>query len=282
MDDAALADLRAFLDETTRRFVAQYRQLQPHKTPLLGFDTDFTPPGDTRDWVYGHERFGLMIQGKNHDPFYITADESIELVKRFNKPFVPQESLDPPGVVHIADIKHKNSLTYFEPQSRPHLRKYVWRWIMARSQLIDIYQKGLSKKVEERERYDPRGHNGFEDDAKIIRQLWHRLTDYAHLGFRGRVVSGPGPVQMVLSSPHQALVYFSSAPGEEGVSFKGAEVQLEQLALADGPCSVELWKPSAPGGLLERHTARVKGGKIAFVAPEFVDDLVLFIAAEGN
>ena len=57
-----------------------------------------------------------MIQGKNHAPFYISASESIELVKRFKKPFVPQESLDLPGVEHIPDIKHKNSLTYFEPQ----------------------------------------------------------------------------------------------------------------------------------------------------------------------
>jgi hypothetical protein len=277
MDDAALEDLREFVRETTERFVRRYRQRRPDKTPLLGFDTDFTPPGETRDWIYSHDHFSLMIQGKNHDPFYITAQESIELVKRFRRPFCPQESLDLPGIVHIPDVKHKNSLTYFEPASRNHLRKYVWRWIMARSQLIDIYQKGLSKKVAERERYEPEGHNGFEEDAIVIREFWNRLVDYPNLDFRGSVIRGPGAVQMVLSSGREAVVYLSSKPGREHVRFTPQTLELVDLKLADGSYQVTIWKPAAPGGIEARSATRSRGGQFSLDLRAFVDDLAIHL-----
>jgi hypothetical protein len=277
MKPQAQEDLKEFLAATTDRFVREYQKRRPDKTPVLGLDTDFTPPGDTRDWIYGHDRFHLMIQGKNYDPFYITAPEAIELIKRFRKPFCPQESLDLPGIVHIPDIKHKNALTYFEANSRNHLRKYVWHWIMARSQLIDIYQKGLSKKVAERERYEPYGHNAFEKDALIIRQVWNRLVDYPNLDFRGSVSRGPGAVRMVLSSRREALVYLSSKPGLEGARFGPEAACLTDLGLADGAYDVEIWKPSAPGGVIKNDSCTVTGGKAVTALPGFVDDLVVRI-----
>lgn len=277
MNDDQLEDFKAFMEETTRRFVEQYREATGGRDPVMGFDTDFTPPGDTRDWIYGHERFNLMIQGKNHDPFYVTATESIELVKRFGKPFMPQESLDPPGVVHIPDVKHKNGLSFANVYMRNHLRKYVWRWIMAKSQLIDIYQKDLTKKLEVPERYDPEGYNPFADDAVIIRQVWERLTDYANLDYVGSVSSGPGDVQMVLSSDKECVVYLSSKPGEENVHFDGQTLTLADLNLDDGAYAVGVWKPSAPGGLLRTLQSSVSAGNLEADLPAFTDDLVLVI-----
>jgi len=218
-----------------------------------------------------------MVQGKNHDPFYITAHKAIELVKKFKKPFCPQESLDPPGIIYIPDVKHKNSLTYFEPRSRNHLRKYVWRWIMAKSQLIDIYQKGLSKKVSERERYEPHGHNEFEKDALIIRDFWNHLIDYPNLDFQGIVSKGPGQVHMVLSSRKEAVVYLSSKPGIEQKHFLAQEAKLENLGLRDRDYKVEIWKPSAPGGLIKNDSRKIVNGKATIELPDFVDDLVVYI-----
>lgn len=277
MNPEAQKDLREFLNVTTGRFVERYKKIRPDKTPILGIDTDFTPPGETRDWIYGHDRFNIMIQGKNHDPFYITASESIELIKKFKKPFCPQESLDLPGIAHIPDIKHKNSLTYFEPGLRNHLRKYVWRWIMAKSQLIDIYQKGLSKKVSERERYEPHGHNDFENDAIIIRDFWNNLVDYPNLDFQGTFSSGPGHVQMALSSQEEAVVYFSSKPGIENERFPAQRTRLENLALKDAVYKVEIWKPAAPGGIIEEQSYKVAKGKVTMELPAFADDLVVHI-----
>jgi hypothetical protein len=277
MKPDAREDLREFLSETTRRSIEKYRKLRPDKMPILGLDTDFTQPGDTRDWIYGHDRFHIMIQGKNHDPFYITASESIGQVKKFKKPFCPQESLDLPGIIHIPDVKHKNSLTYFEPGLRNHLRKYVWRWIMAKSQLIDIYQKGLSKKVAERERYEPHGHNGFENDALIIRDFWNQLVDYPNLDFEGIISKGPGSVHMALSSQNEAVAYFSSKPGIENKRFDAQEVILDNVALEDGTYKIEIWKPSAPGGIVKTNSCKVVKGQTTIRLPGFVDDMVVHV-----
>ena len=270
-------DLKEFISETTNRFVEKYQQIRPGITPLMGMDTDFTPPGEIRDWIFGHDRFNIMIQGKNHDPFYVTASGSAELVKTFKKPYCPQESLDLPGIIHVPDVKHKNGLSYFEPRLRNHLRKYVWRWILARSQLIDIYQKSASKNVPDRERYEPRGHNEFENDALIIREFWDQLRDYPNLDYTGRVSDGQGEIQMVLSSATEAVVYLSSSPGAEGVSYDAQELFLADLGLSDGNCPVEIWKPSAPGGILKRFDAAIQDGGSVIHLPEFVDDLIVYI-----
>ena len=277
MKPEAQQDLREFLNETTKRFIEKYRKLRPDKTPIVGLDTDFTPPGDTRDWIYDHDRFHIMIQGKNHDPFYITAPQAIELFKKFKKPFCPQESLDLPGIIHIPDVKHKNSLTYFEPRLRNHLRKYAWRWVMAKSQLIDIYQKGLSKKVSERERYEPYGHNEFEKDALILRDFWNHLTDYPNLDFQGIVSKGPGRVHMVLSSRKEAVIYFSSKPGIEKKHFIAQQAELGNLALKDSTYTIEIWKPSAPGGVIKKNSCESLNGKVTIELPHFVDDLIIHL-----
>ena len=273
-------DLREFLRETTKRFVEQYQKIRPDRQPLLGLDTDFTPPGDTRDWIFSHDRFNLMIKGQNHDAFYTTAQDAIELVKIHQKPFCPQESLDPPGIVHIPKIKHKNALTYFEPHLRHHLRKYVWRWILARSQLIDIYQKSLRKDVPERERYNPNGHNKFEKDALIIREFWNQLRDYRNLDFKGSVLSGPGSVHMVLSSNREAVVYLSSKPGAENVRFEPSELRLDELLLDDGQVTADIWKLSGPGGIVETREINLENGAATLGLPAFTDDVVVHVMRE--
>ncbi len=277
MSEEELEDMKVFVDETTKRFFNEYQQYRPDKTPVLGIDTDFTPPGEFRDWLYAHERLNIMIQGKNHDPFYDTAQDAIALRQKFKKPYCPQESLDPPGVVHIADIKHKNSLTYFEPGQRHHIRKYVWRWFMAKSQVIDIYQKGLSKTDEEKERYDPWGHNSFEKDALVFRQFCNGLKNYPSLCTKGKITEGPGELHMALSSSHEAVLYCSSAPGREDVAYIAQPLKAEALALDDGRYSVEIWTTTA--NEIKRVTTAVKHGKLTMRLQDFTDDVAIYLHA---
>jgi hypothetical protein len=148
---------------------------------------------------------------------------------------------------------------------------------MAKSQLIDIYQKGLSKKVAERERYEPYGRNEFEKDALIIRDFWNHLIDYPNLDFQGIVSKGPGLVHMVLSSKKEVVVYLSSEPGVEGKLFAAQESKLENVGLKDGVYKVEVWKPSAPGGVIKKSSCKVINGKVTIEFPDFVDDIVVHI-----
>jgi hypothetical protein len=153
---------------------------------------------------------------------------------------------------------------------------------MARSQIIDVYQKGLSKKVSERERYEPYGHNDFEKDALIIRNFWNHLLDYPNLDFQGIVSRGPGQVHMVLSSQKEAVVYLSSKPGIEKEHFLAQEATLEYLALKDGLYKVETWKLSAPGGIIKNDSCKIVNGKVTIELPVFIDDLVVHLLNQGN
>ncbi|MBD3267246.1 hypothetical protein GF373_11315 [bacterium] len=153
---------------------------------------------------------------------------------------------------------------------------------MAKSQLIDIYQKGLSKKDEERERYEPNGHNKFEKDALIIREFWNQLIDYPNLDFQGDISKGPGQVQMVLSSPKEAVVYLSSKPGVEKKRFPAQSIQLESLKLKDGEYTYELWKPSSPGGILKNGSCKTNDSKVKIELPDFVDDILIHLHTEKN
>ena len=148
---------------------------------------------------------------------------------------------------------------------------------MAKSQLIDIYQKGLSKKVAERERYEPYGHNDFEDDALIIREFWDHLIDYPNLDFHGIVSKGPGKVHMVLSSQKEAVVYLSSKPGIDARQFSAQEASLEDLILKGGRYKVEFWRLAAPGGIFKKDSCGIADGKATIELPDFVDDLVVHI-----
>lgn len=277
MDEEALEDMKVFINETTNRFWNEYQKYRPDKIPVLGIDTDFTPPGEFRDWLYGHGRFNMMIQGKNHDPFYDTAAKAIELRQRFNKPYCPQESLDPPGVVHIPDIKHKNTLTYFESGQRNHIRKYVWRWFMAKSQVIDIYQKGLSQKDAVPERYNPWGHNLFEKDALVLREFWNHLSDYPSLSTKGSVVNSLAAINMALSSENEAILYCSSSPGVENETFESTKLEAAGLALTDGEYVLEFWHPRASGDKSNGVTIEVAAGSTTFQLPEFTDDIVVYL-----
>jgi hypothetical protein len=135
----------------------------------------------------------------------------------------------------------------------------------------------LSKKVSERERYEPHGHNAFEKDAVIIREFWNHLTDYPSLDFQGIVSKGPGHIRMVLSSQKEAVAYFSSKPGIEKKRFSAQKARLEDLILKHGIYKVEIWNPSAPGGIIKNDSCKATNGKVTIELPDFVDDLVIHI-----
>lgn len=122
----------------------------------------------------------------------------------------------------------------------------------------------------------------FEKDALIIRDFWNQLVDYPNLDFQGAVSEGPGSVHMVLSSQKEAVVYFSSRPGIEKEHFPARQVRLENLLLNDDGCKVEVWKPTAPGGIIRQDSCRSVNGKVTIELPGFVDDLVLHIISENN
>lgn len=245
----------------------RHAELQPGRKVILGMDTGGLSE-QQRDWTFRRPYFDLLIYGKRH-----TVGNAKQWRMRYKKPYVPQESWDDDGVKY----------SYRCPNQRVHIRKYMWKFMMARCQQLDLYMKprsssqarGAENPPGHPHNYDPRGWNKFEDDAPVLRAFWNSLTDYPNLWFNGTVKSGPGNHRYVLSSEKEAVAYFSSATAKEGVQFKGQTLRLKGLSLADGTYTMDITKPDR--GVLSTHTVTARGGTLSARLPSFIDDIAVHL-----
>jgi len=239
-------------------------KLQPGKPAILGMDTGGLSDAQ-RDWMFSRPFFDVLIYGKKH-----TVDNARNWLLRHKKPYIPQESWDDDG----------QKYSYIHPEQRVHSRKYMWKFMMAKCQQMDLYMKpriGFSSDNLPKfpHNYDPRGRNKFENDALVLRKFWDSLTDYPNLWFDGTIESGPGSHQFVLSSSKEAVVYCSSATAKEGVTFNSELLKLQDLSVADGTYTAEIIKPDS--GILATDNVIVRGGTLSVKLPTFVDDIAVHI-----
>lgn len=254
--------IQPWIDEMATTVRDRYRELQPDKPIILGMDTGGLKRGE-RHWVFSRSYFDLLIYGKYH-----TIDNAKAWRIGYKKPYIPQESWDDNQVKY----------GYREPQTRIATRKYMWKFVMAKCQQLDLYikpRKGREQLPGYDHNYDPRGWNEFENDAPILRQFWESLTDYPNLWFVGNVRSGPGSHQYVLSSPREAIAYLSSDTEEQDINFPAQALQLTDLDLVDGEYTAELVKPDR--GVLATQKISVTRGKVSMDLPEFTDDLAIHL-----
>jgi len=162
----------------------------------------------------------------------------------YEMPCIGQESFDDTG----------DKYSYREPNQRVHLRKYFWKFTMAKCQQIDMYIKprsihhlhkvGISDIPGPAHDYDPAGWSDFEDDAVVLREFWNSLRDYPNLWFDGEVSSGPGGHQYVLSADSEAVAYCSLGTAKENVSFDASNLRLTGLATDDGSYTLNVIDPA--------------------------------------
>jgi len=239
-------------------------KIRPDKPVILGMDTGGLSDAQ-RDWMFSRPYFDLLIYGKKH-----TVDNARNWRIKYKKPYIPQESWDDNG----------QKYSYIHPEQRVHSRKYMWKFMMAKCQQMDLYMKpriGFSSENLPKfpHNYDPRGRNKFENDALVLRSFWDSLTDYPNLWFDGTIQSGPGSHQCVLSSKKEAVAYCSSATAKEGVRFKSQLLKLRDLSVADGTYTAEIIKPDR--GILATRTVTVKGDALSVELPAFVDDIAVHV-----
>jgi len=239
-------------------------KIRPGKPVILGMDTGGLSDAQ-RDWMFSRPYFNILIYGKKH-----TVDNARRWRIKYKKPYIPQESWDDNG----------QKYSYIHPEQRVHSRKYMWKFMMAKCQQMDLYMKpriGFSSENLSKypHNYDPRGRNKFEDDALVLRKFWDSLTDYPNLWFDGTIESGPGSHQYVLSSKKEAVAYCSSATAKQGVRFKSELLKLRGLSVADGTYTAEIIKPDRD--ILATDTVTVKGGALSVKLPAFVDDIAVHI-----
>ena len=225
-------------------------------------------PGSEMDWVFTRPYFDVMIFGNAHHTGNI-----IDWIKKYKKPYIAQESNDDNG----------QRWTYRKPETRTHLRKYVWKLMMAKCQQIDIYSKSIESlpfikdKPGPLHSYDPVGWNEFENDALLLRQFFESIVDYGSLEFKGYFFISSVGHNMVLSSPKEIIAYISSPTGLENIEYspRGAKVWLYDLPFPNGKYEACSFDPkSGPG---ESRTIEVRERTTFFRTPDFIDDCVIHI-----
>ncbi|MGD1804891.1 hypothetical protein ACP6PL_05550 [Dapis sp. BLCC M126] len=246
----------------------RYAELEPNKSIILGMDTGGLKYGrfSQRSWIFSRPYFDLLIYGKAH-----RVKNAINWRIQYKKPYIPQESWD----------DNKRKYTYRNPEHRVHTRKYMWKFMMAKCQQIDLYMKSLDSKLIQgyEHNYDPNGWNDFENDALILREFWNSLVDYPNLWFKGNIKSEIGLHKYVLSSNKETVAYISSKSGKQGVNFDSQKLILENLALANGSYKSDIIKPDT--GVLETSIVTVKDGVVSFDLPSFTDDIAVHLYQES-
>ena len=244
----------------------RYQQFQPDKQMVFGMDTGGLSD-DQRDWIFTRPYFDVLIYGKKH-----TVEHARDWRMVYKKPYIPQECWDDDGVKY----------SYMHPEQRVHTRKYMWKFMLAKCQQMDLYTKQRPSIRENLPQYphnyDARGRNQFEDDALVLRKFWNNIVDYPNLWFNGKIESGPGARRYILCSSHEAILYLSSATGEENVEFDPQQAQLTNLPLIpDENYIVDIIDPKADGDLMESRKMSIIGREAEIALPAFVDELALHI-----
>jgi len=250
----------------TRQWIAEMAEcMRSHwetktsKPIIIGFDTGGFPE-DEQDVVYSHPVFDAIIYGKRH-----TVEQAVGWRRHYQKPYIPQEGWDDNKVKYRLD----------QADNHVHMRKYYWKFTMAKCQQLDFYTKAEKDGFGYFVNYDPEGVNAFEKTAPHLRTFWNALIDFGNLWFQGRVDRGPGEHQYVLSSVEEAVVYCSSATGEEGVGYESQTIQVHELALGDGSYVAEITDPAA--GVIDTRSVSAKDGKFELDLPAFMDDIAVHV-----
>ncbi|MHC4425715.1 MAG: hypothetical protein ACYSYV_06435 [Planctomycetota bacterium] len=256
--------VRSWIKEMTLTAREHSRKLRPGKPVIIGMDTGGLSEAQ-RNWIFSRPYFDLLIYGKKH-----TVTNAKQWRTKHKKPYVPQESWDDNG----------QKYSYIHPEQRIHTRKYMWKFMMAKCQQMDLYMKpriGFSSEnlPKHSHNYNPNGRNKFEDDALVLRAFWDSLTDYPNLWFAGTVESGPGSHQYVLSSRTEAIVYCSSATAKEAVKFQSRLLKLKNLSLANKTYTADIVKPDS--GVLSTRTVTAREGTASVKLPAFTDDIAVHI-----
>lgn len=263
--------LKLWIDAMVSAIRQKWSEVGAKRPLIIGMDTGGIDPSH-RNWIFSRSYFNILIYGKSHK---IKNARNWRL--HFKKPYIPQESWDDNGVKY----------GYIHPEQRNHTRKYMWKFMMAKCQQMDLYikpRRGFPKETLPTypHNYDPRGLNPFEDDALLLRDFWNRLTDYGNLWYSDESIeSGPGAHRYMLASDREAVLYFSSATGEEGVQYEANTVILVNLPLkANKTYQVSIFDPKRGGGVVERQTLFIRQNRVEIELPAFTDDIALHIHPE--
>ena len=262
---------KQFFEAIAETIRTTHARVQPGKQPLIGLDAEHFAKAGELDWNFDHRAFNLMILGNSGKSPVPSLEQVVAWREQYKKPFQIQEGWD--------EDEHGEKIKVgYHDEAPATVRKFVWKWMMAKNQFIDVYQKKFTEGYPDN--YDPHDHSSFEKDAVVLRAFWQTLTDYPNLDYVGEIASGPGLRKMVLCSSRECVAYMASALGDVGTKHPAQDLQLQGLKLADGHYRVAIWKPDGSAAALALEATNVAGGALVIRLPAFTDDLAVHLYRE--
>jgi hypothetical protein len=258
------SDTQVWIDNMAGAIQNRWNQLGAQRPLIIGMDTGGL--GSTeRNWIFTRSYFDVLIDGKQH-----TVANAKSWRQKYDKPYIPQEAWD------------DNGTKYHMSSHRQNMRKYFWKFMMTKSQQMDLYARKSLAKGDYDYTFNPNGFNDFEDDARVLRTFWNSLVDYPNLWFGGSIaIATATNHKYLLSSSREAVAYVSSNTGAIDVEFPAQALQISGSRLADGQYTVDLINPRRFGtdqGLVKTiKNVAISGGALTVNLPKFRVDIVAHV-----
>jgi hypothetical protein len=254
---------QVWIDNMVGAIEARWDQLGAQRPLIIGMDAGGLSATQL-NWIFSRPYFNIVIDGKKH-----TVANARSWQQKYDKPYVPQEAWDDDGT------------KYYMGSHRQNIRKYFWKFMLARAQQMDLYS-WLRNGDPRLFNYDPRGHNDFEDDARVLRTFWESLVDYPNLGFGGSIsITTATNHKYLLSSSREAVAYVSSNTGALDVKFPAQPLQISGSKLNNGQYTVDIIKPrrrSTDHGVVRTiKNVQVNAGALTVSLPAFTNDIVVHV-----
>ena len=231
---------------------------------LVGMDFDHfykkTDPG--LEYVLSHPRMELIIceGAEAHVVSDLVAGDrrkqteslAIRYRKQYRKPIVSTNS---PG--------------YSVDEDPEVMRLYQWYSLMVKLQGVGVYAKkyplDFSNACVEQ----------YARQSKTLMQFFESLEDYVALDLASeKIVSAPGKYRLALASSKETVVYLHTDGFGTEIE-AGQPLVLEDLDMAEGPCSITFIYPDS--GRTAKATGTIKRGRLTISLPRFFEDMAIHI-----
>jgi hypothetical protein len=230
-----------------------WAKLQTQRKFIVGLDVGGLSEYQ-QHWIFSNEKLSVMINSSA-----VLPEEAYYYKTQYTKPYIAIEN------------------DYFiTGTDRVGIRKHLWQNNLYGCQFINALSEinlpeNLATLANKKE---------LETDIISMLRFWNTIENTNSITNSGKISGGRSyKSRIVASSPHEVVVYLSSANGVHDKIHKAETITIEKTNLEeDGIYKVIFWDPSA-GKLNSEITDIIfNKGKTTLDIPEFMDDIAILIS----
>jgi hypothetical protein len=233
-----------------------WNKLQPQRKFIVGLDVGGLSEYQ-QHWVFSNTKLPVMINSTT-----VLPEEALYYKTQYTKPYIAIEN------------------SYFATgNDRIGIRKHLWQYNLNDCQFINALPNSnlpenwetLSNKKE------------LTSDIASLLKFCKSADNINTITNEGKISGGRlYKTRIIVSSPHEIMVYLSSANGIHDKMHKAETITIEKTNLEeDGIYSVTFWDPSAGKIASEITDVIFSKGKTMLEVPDFIDDIAILISKKN-